>query len=452
MIDHRQPPQDLEAERDLISILMWDEKFEQLPEVMTIVTPDSFARADHQIVFNAICEMMKSNVAVTPGTLRDVLARADVLEKIGGYDTLIELGRASPAACHAKHFAEIVQRKFLLREQILIAHQTIQAAHEHDANPVLLQANVIKAMSDVGSELTIQADRPADEIFADMLESLDRRTIAKGMDFQLVGIDNFASMLPGDLIVISARPAEGKSVLSLQIAHDVACTGEQVGYLSFEMLPEHLAMRMAQRFTGITSRQLRRGQYSQEEDLALHKVIIPHSLHIAHFAPGTSIDVVTAKSIAMSGRHRVSLLVVDYAQQLSAEVRKNDNRANEIAAVIRGLKSVAMRLEIPVIAVAQLNRESEKASRRPRLADLAESAELEKAASVIIAIHYPNKADEDDSPESDVELVVLKNRNGECVVAKYVFDRRFLEFRKAAMDRMLPPEPDNQTQIAWGGE
>lgn len=445
-MDLRQPPQDLEAEQSLLGCLLIDAAYEFTAAVLEIIPrarADFFARVDHRMIFKVAIDLFMDKKPMDLIVMEDELRKRNELESVGGRDYLIELVRSVGSSVHAEHYARIIREKAILRDIIARATHAITSAHEPGADPVKLQAEVVKEMSDIGTESSIQPDRPASEIFADMLDLIESGEIATGLNFELIGIDDYASMLPGDLVVISARPAKGKSVLSLQIAHDIACRGTRVGYLTLEMLPEDLAMRLAQRFTGISSRQLRRGQYGQVEGEALRYVRIPDTLHIAHDAPGTSVDVAAARAIGMCGRHGIKVFVVDYAQQLGADVRKSDNRTNEVAAVVRGLKAVAMRMKIPVIAVAQLNRDVDKsAGRRPRLSDLAESAELEKAASIIIAIHYPNESDDDDDAlECDVELVVLKNRNGECVVAKYVFDRRFLEFRKSGLPRVLPPEP-----------
>lgn len=435
----RQIPQNTEAEMAVLgsaflSISAKDKICEELLEEM-------FYLDSHKKIFGAIKELYEEGIPIDITTLKEKLSKNKNLEAIGGIEYLSEVVDSVATASNIEHYINIVKEKHLLRSIIDVSTNIITNAYEskEDINEVVDKAdrdfsNVIKNRK-TGEFVKIS------EILRKAQEDLERLAKNKsditGLATGFYSLDKITSGLqPNTLIILAARPAMGKTTLGLNIATNIALTSKKaVAVFSMEMGAEQLVMSMIASVGGIDSFKLRTGRLEHNDWKRVNEAIselADAKLYIED-ASGMTVSEIRAKCRRLANSEDgLSLVVIDYLQLIAGSARYAGQRQQEVSEISRALKTLAMELHIPIIALAQLSRSPElRENKRPNLSDLRESGSIEQDADIVAFLYrddYYNKPNEA-SNNSLTEIIIGKHRSGATGTVTLLFEKNMSNFR-----------------------
>ena len=443
-------PHDVQAEMGVLgSMLLSPDAIYLARERLESV---SFYKLSHQDVFEAVLRLSDDPGTVDLILLRDELKRIGKLEKAGGVAYLQELMEAVPTSANVEYYIEIVHEHAVRRQLIETSTGILKAAHEdgHQVEDLLDEAETkMLAVRHMKEASRVNDMR---KVLLDLMPRLDQRHQNPG---QLTGLaTGFADLdritnglQPGEFIVVAARPSVGKTTFALNMLHHI-CLNEQMPAVlySLEMQAAQIVSNVLCIHHELDTQDFRRGTLTdtQWEDIERYIDDLAGMPLYIDDAPSLALGDLRARARRMRHQHGVELVVVDYLQ-LVRPGRSRDSRAVEVAEISAGLKALARELEIPVIAVAQLNRAVEKEGRRPRMSDLRESGAIEQDADVVMLLHRPELSEGDEfasgpadsegrgGPQAD--LIVAKQRNGPTDTCRLVFRKRYLRFESAAAQR-----------------
>ena len=437
-IGGRVPPHSVEAEESVLGAILLSS--DAAAEVMDKLVPEDFYVPANQSMFGAIRRLFDGNRAIDAITVADELRRTGELDRIGGLGTITGLLDVVPSASNIEYYAGIVeensQRRSLIKAGSSITDLAMRLDDEIDTVIDRAEHTVLQvAERRVGDGM--QAIGP---LFFSTLEELGAleapgsevtglSTGFRDLDRKLTGLH------PANLLIIAARPAMGKSALTTNIATNVAMTGTPVAIFSLEMSKEEMAQRMLCSVARIDSMKLRTGQIGENAwprltDAAGRLFNAP--VFVDDSAVATVTDI-RAKCRRLKRAHGLGLIVVDYLQLMQGVAR--ENRQQEIAEISRSLKNLARELELPVIAVSQLNRNLEsREDKRPRLGDLRESGSLEQDADIVIFIYRDEYYNERSEKKGIAEVAVAKHRAGSTGIVEMTFMPEFTRFSDLGRD------------------
>ena len=422
------PPQNIEVEQSILSAILIENN--TLPEVLEVVSEKDFYREAHRKIFAAMVDLFERNEPADLITITNILKEQGRLESVGGASYLAELVDTVPMATNAAHYAKIVREKATLRQLIERAASITTRCFEDrgDVEEVLDFAE--RSIFDISENKV----RPAFHSLADILndtykaveDAVGNKILVTGVPTGYHMLDEKTSGLqPSDLIVIAGRPSMGKTALALNIAQNASTqTGIPVGIFSLEMSKEQLSLRMLSSEARIDSSRMRRG-FLKESDLARINraagTLYDLPIYIDD-SPAISALEIRAKARRMKMEKGLGLVIVDYLQLMRGRASA-ERRDLEISEISRSLKALAKEINIPVVALSQLNRKvEERSNKRPVLSDLRESGAIEQDADVIIFIYrdevYNKKEGEADRTS---EIDVAKQRNGPTGTVKLTF-------------------------------
>jgi len=443
----RVPPQFLEGERAILGGLLIDN--DALPKVAAMLSADDFYREAHRHVFSAILSLFNNNEPVDWITLTASLKKAGLLEAVGGAGFLTELIDAVPSAANILHYTKVVKEKAVLRQLISAATEISTRCYEDQPEIDQFLDEAEQAVFRIG-EARIQSGfvhvRPLmTESFKTIERLYDRKENITGVPSGFKDLDNLtAGFQPSDLIIIAGRPSMGKTSLALNIAMNAAIEGRTpTGIFSLEMSKEQIALRVLCARASVNLKSLRTGFLTSEDwgRLTLAVGNISDAPLFIDDSPAINTLEIRAKARRLKKEHDLGLIIVDYLQ-LMRGATKADLREQEISEISRSLKALAKELNVPVIALSQLNRKvEERPNKRPQLADLRESGAIEQDADVIIFIYRDevyNKS-EDNPKKGEAEIIIGKQRNGPIGMVTAAFDSRFSTFRPYTQ-REEPPD------------
>jgi replicative DNA helicase len=433
----RTPPQDIEAEKALLgSILL---RPEAIHEVIDIVIPDSFYLAKHRSIFSAMFDIFRRGEAVDLVSLSSRLKELKEIESVGGMSYLTSLVDTVPSSMNAKHYAEIVQKKYTMRQLIEAAHHITELgfAEEQEIEEILDKAE--KKIYEITSAPSNQKFIQLSEALGDAFERLDRlhKTDGslRGVPTGFQEIDHkLAGFQPSDLIILAARPSMGKTSLALDIArHSSIRHGTSVGIFSLEMSAQQLVDRMLAAEAQVDAWRLRTGKLSTDEEferigeatnkLSQAKIYIDDQ-------PGNNILKMRSVARRLKGEKGLDMIIVDYLQlMVPAGKNRPDNLVQQVTEISRSLKQLARELDVPVVALSQLSRAIEQRRGRPQLSDLRDSGSIEQDADVVLFIHNEDRYKEEAVRSNIVELIIAKHRNGPTGSMELYFDDKKATFR-----------------------
>ena len=437
-------PHNLEAERSVLgAILIRNDAFNQ---AATILTPRDFYRDAHRRLFDTMIQLNERGDAIDFVTLKEELSRSGELEEVGGPAYIAALVDGLPHATNIEYYARIVREKATLRNLIYSANKIVSTAYdaEFDANQILDEAEqaIFSIAEDRVREGFVSMRALAHASFETIEQAHARKQLVTGVPSGFSDLDELtAGFQGGDLVIIAARPAVGKTALALNIAQNVGTRTERtVGVFSLEMSKEQLFLRMLTSEAEIDGHRLRTGFLVESDWSRLPAALstLSEARIFIDDTPGISVLEMRAKSRRLMAEHGLDLLIIDYIQLMQGRGRF-ENRTLELGSISRSLKGLAKELNIPVLVISQLSRAPESRSdHRPLLSDLRESGALEQDADVVILLfrpdQYPDVAPED---ERTVELNVAKHRNGPTGVIKLAFLKEQARFALRAKDRGL---------------
>jgi replicative DNA helicase len=440
-------PQNLDAERSILGAILLDNH--ALNPALERLRPDDFFLDQHRRVFQQMMALGETQRAIDLVTLTDELHRRGELEAAGGTPYLAALVDGVPRVANIEHYARIVKEKAVLRNLIHVTHAIQQRAieAEEDADTILDQAE--------SSIFQLAEDRiragliGANELVRENFERLERIfTEGKritGVSTGYLQLDNLTSGLqPSELIILAARPSQGKTSLALNIAENVAMrSGQPVAIFSLEMSKESLLQRLIASVARIDAHKFRTGHLRRDDWRSMTEalgVISSAPLWIDDSGSATVVEI-GAKTRRLKRDKGLSMVVVDYLQLIAARGRFG-NRNEEVSSITRSLKGLAKELKVPVVVLSQLTRSPEREDRRPQLADLRESGAIEQDADVVLFIYRPHAFKPGATPEErdQAELLIAKQRNGPTDRIKFVFLSRYTRFEEAAPDAWAPIE------------
>lgn len=453
----RIPPHSVEAERGVLGCVLLSPRegvgacFEQFTR-----GEDFFYDPRHQVIFAHIVELCDQQAAVDLVTLGARLQDKGVLETVGGYAYLTALMDAVPSAANLGYYLAIVREKYLLRRLIGTCTRIVGEAYEEGANVGAFLDRAEAEVLAVNHERNAATSKSINELVNKAMHRIEyffnNRGQLSGLATGFPDLDRKTNGLqPGEMIVIAARPSMGKTSLAMNIAEHVATVLRQpVGVFSLEMTAEALVMRLLCSLARVNHHTIREGGLEEKDFQRISEAtaqLAGAPLFIDDTA-GLTILQLRARARRLKERHDIKLFVIDYLQLLqSASVRRGDpNRAQEIAEISSGVKSLAKELDVPVIVLSQLNRDLERdKTRKPRLSDLRESGAIEQDADVVGLLYKANPKDprepasgdedEDGAAPGDavpVNLLIAKQRNGPTGDIHLTFMKPYTRFESAA--------------------
>lgn len=440
------PPQAPEAEEALLGAVLLER--DALIEAMQIIpSEDAFYVDAHQKIYGAIMGMHRDGKPIDLTTVTIRLRDKGELEIIGGAHYLTKLVMNVVSGAHVIEHARIVVQKFMLREVIRISGQMISEAYD-DADPFDLQAEFITqfnlAFETKSRSAWISAKQAADMFLKERSKIMDNKgVVAISTTFtKLDGLNG--GFKPGQLVILAARPSVGKSALAATFALQTAEKVGAVGIINLEMTTEETFGRLVSQDSGIDYGALER-DHRLEQDIVTMAVSNIANKRI-FFTQNTRMNIhdITSAAEYLKRKYDVKMLLIDYLQLLEGEEKYNKNREQEVAKMSRGLKTLAMGLRIPVIALSQLNRESDKrGDKKPTMGDLRESGAIEQDADVIMLLHRDfrvgiTRDKSGASTEFEADLLVPKWRNGSPVELKLRFEPHIMKFSQAPDQPFTP--------------
>jgi replicative DNA helicase len=433
-------PVNLEAERGILAAILLDNAhYDAAAEKLT---EDHFSLAANRRIFACMRSLQERGRAIDEITLVEELDRHKEVEAIGGVAYLSSLIDGVPERTSIEHWVRIVREKALLRGAINIGQNVIAEALEHSDDPEEIVARAEMALSQLNDHAGQQTFQTMAEIVRQSFKSLDELCQARrdvtGLETHYSDFDRLTGGLqPADLIILAARPSMGKTALAMNIAENVGLKdGKVVGVFSLEMSKKALLLRMISSVAHIDSIKVRNGTLNMIEanvaQQALEK-LMDSGINVDD-TPAITMSEMRSKArrLKRANKGKLDLLVVDYLQLMGrpAGLGKGTNREQEVSMNSRGLKALAKELGVPVLVLAQLNRNTEtRSDHRPQLSDLRESGSIEQDADVVAFIFREEVYKRDDPDvEGIAELIVAKQRNGPTDTVKLAWLRKQTKF------------------------
>jgi replicative DNA helicase len=437
-LSSRVPPHNLEAEESILGACLLSR--EAIANVLEVVTSQDFYKPAHAEIFTTVLELYGRGEPVDAVTLAEELRRKDLLEAIGGMPYLHTLVSSVPTAGSATHYARIVEENALLR-RLIEASQTISEiafSVPGDVEDAVDQAeNLVYQVSQrrLSQDFTQLSDLLTENM--ELIEKLSERgSSITGLPSGFTELDNLtAGFQPSNLIIVAARPSQGKSSFAISVAQHVAVTAQiPVVIFSLEMSKMELVQRLICSEARIDSNRLRRGALSDSDWPKLSHALgrLAEAPIFIDDTPNVTIMELRAKCRRLKSRHGLGLVIVDYLQ-LMQPIRRTENRVQEVTEISRSIKILARELEIPVLAVSQLSRNVEyRADKRPVLADLRESGSLEQDSDLVLFIYRDEVYNQDSAQKGIAEIHLSKHRNGPIGKIELAFLEHYTKFANLA--------------------
>lgn len=434
----RIPPQDVTAEKSLLGAIMLDENV--LPEIMTIIRPSDFYEPKHATIFDAMTNLYDSHRPIDLLTLTDELKSLKKLKEIGGAVYLTELSNFVPVASHAKAYADIIRKAATKRRLIKAGTEIANKAYESDAMIDELVGKAEQELFEVSDKIIRSEYRSMDDLLSDAFDRIENlhknKGALRGLKTGFRDIDKkTAGFQQGDLVIIGARPAMGKTTFAQNLAYNIASINNKgVLFFSMEMAANEIVDRMISDVSGVDNWKIRTGNLSDEEFAKIGDAMAEMDEIPIYIDDTSSMTIMELRNKARRAMHDhdIGIVIVDYLQLIAGSDRYAGNRVQEVTEISRGLKILARELSIPVVALAQLSRSvTGRENPRPLLSDLRESGSIEQDADLVMFLHRPDyyKQNDDNYEETHItELIIAKHRHGEVGKIQLYFHPELLRF------------------------
>lgn len=432
------PPHSTEAEVAVLGAVMVDR--DAASKAMEVLDADCFYHEKHQIIFKAMIELFNRSVSIDLITLNNELSRTGELERVGGMYTLTDLSVRAVTSANIEHHARIVLERYLKRQLIGVARDIIGDCYDDTTDALDEVDRAEQRIFEVAERRLKRSYTGMKKLTRDAIDKIfhlaqgDNDGVT-GVPTGFNGLDSMLSGLqPSDLIILAARPSMGKTAFALSIAREASRRGKAVGIFSLEMSAQQLVLRLISADAEVNLQSLRSGRLTQREMndiVAKIDKLMSAPMYIDDSAALSPVEF-RAKCRRMKIEHKIDLVIVDYLQLMHAP--KAESREREISAISHTLKQVAKELNIPVLALSQLNRGLEaRADKRPMLSDLRESGSIEQDADVVMFVHRPEyykieKFEDGTTTENIAEIIVGKQRNGPVGDTRLFYNKDLARF------------------------
>jgi replicative DNA helicase len=425
------PPHAIEAEMCLLASMMLDKEI--VGQVVQIVDREAFFQADHQIIFDVLLRLYEQNRPIDAIILREELIKRQLLDEVGGIQYLAAILNSVPSAAHGAHYAGIVREKALLRQLIAASNDILRDAYAPHEQAELVLDKAEKRIFEIAQKKIGNAMVPLEEVLHEVFEMIENRG-QRGIETGFFELDDMMNGLQnGEMVIIAARPSMGKTAFAMNVIEHIAADSIlPCAVFSLEMSKQQLAQRMLCSRGQIDAHKLRKGMLQAHEYAHLANVVgeLAKAQIWVDDSPGLTILDLRAKARRLKLQHDVKCIMIDYMQLMDNP--GVESRQQQISEISRGIKSVARELNIPVLALSQLNRQSEgRDGHRPRMSDLRESGSIEQDADVIMLLHredYYRMAEPDFTPDNIAEIIIAKQRNGPTGTVKLTFLNKTTRF------------------------
>ncbi len=430
----RLPPQSLEAETSVLGGVLIEN--DALNLVLEILQEGDFYRESHRKIFSAILHLYEHSEPVDLITLSEVLKTRGALEDVGGIEYLNSLVNSVPTAANISYYAKIIKEKAILRKLIHRATEIISQSYSNsgDVDEFIDQAE--RTIFEISEDRVRPSFYPIKDLIKSSFKTIERlyekRQLITGVATGFQRIDELTSGLqPSDLIIVAGRPSMGKTAFALNIAQNASVHGGiSSAVFSLEMSKEQLAIRMLCSEAKVDAHRLRGGFLGESDWPRLTRAAgaLSEAPIFVDDTPGISALEMRAKARRLKIEHNLGLVVVDYLQLMRGRSR-SESREQEISDISRSLKALAKELNVPVIALSQLNRRvEERGDKRPQLSDLRESGAIEQDADVILFLYRDEVYNKSEENRGKAEVIIGKQRNGPTDKVDLAFLDKYTRF------------------------
>lgn len=440
---HKLPPQNVEAEQSILGGILLDNH--AINSVVEILDMTDFYSEAHRKIFSAIIELSERSEPSDLITLSNLLRDRKQIDDIGGVAYLASLVDNVPSAAHIAYYSKIVKEKSILRRLIGASTEILTKSYESSSNVNDVLDDAENAIFQISENKIKPSFFPLRDLIKDSFKSIEqlyeKKALITGVPTGYDDLDQLTSGLQkSDLIIIAGRPSMGKTAFAINIAQNASIkTGVPVAIYSLEMSREQLALRMLASEARVDSQRLRKGFLGETDwpKLTTAAGTLSDAAIFIDDTPAISVLEMKAKARRLKAEQGLGLIVLDYLQLMRGRDASMP-REQEISEISRSLKSLAKELNVPVVALSQLNRQVEaRTDKRPQMADLRESGAIEQDADVILFIYRDevyNKSE--DSPEKGLaEIIIGKQRNGPTGKVKLSFLKDYTRFENLATSR-----------------
>lgn len=442
------PPNNTEAEANVLAAMMLSG--ETVEEALVELVPDDFYRPAHKTLFQAMHDMYDRSMPIDTISLVDYLTSQGKLEAVGGEAYIIELMGNTLALVNWQHHAQIVRRDSMLREIIGATNQINSLAYNAPTDTKEVIERAESMLLSVTEREVKSAYKPLTDFMVEAYQEAEEASAAGGAPQGVpTGFPSLDRMLmglrEGQLIIIGARPAVGKTSFALNLALNAAAEGYTVGFFSLEMSGKEIAQRFICAYAQVNMSNFRTGRIAPQEWTNINEAVGELSKLdiLIDDTPGTTVTEIRAKARRMLHNKEKALIILDYLQLVSPPAgRRAESRAVEVSEMSRALKIMAKELAVPVVSLSQLSRQVEsRTGKRPQLSDLRESGSIEQDADIVMFLDRSSSEQEaarDDRPDEGITRIVLaKNRSGPIGDVDLVFmpaSTKFFELEQSHDD------------------
>ncbi len=436
------PPHSIEAEQSVLGGLMLDNS--SWEKVADLLVDHDFYRQDHQLIFRGIADLFEHSQPVDVITLAEWHDKRGELDKVGELSYLGTLARNTPSAANILAYASIVRERSILRQLIAIGTSISSSAF----NPEGLSSEDMLDMAERKVFEIAEKGAKRSGGFVQVKEVLgkvvDRIDTLFEQDSPITGLSTgftdfdmqTSGLQPADLVIVAGRPSMGKTTFAMNLAENAAIKSKQpVAVFSMEMPADSLAMRMLSSLGQIDQHRLRSGRLNDDDWPRLTSAIalLNEAPLFIDDTPALTVTELRARARRLKREHGLSLIVIDYIQLMQGSGKASENRATEISEISRSLKSLAKELDVPLIALSQLNRSLEqRPNKRPVMSDLRESGAIEQDADLIVFIYRDEVYNEDSPEKGKAEIIIGKQRNGPIGTVALTFQGKYTRFENFA--------------------
>lgn len=457
----KKPPQAVELEEAVLGAIMLEK--DAIVSVMDILSPESFYKEAHKKIFEAIIHLSQNLQPIDILTVTEELRKREKLEEVGGPYYITQLTSKVATAAHIEYHARIIAQKHIQRELIRVASEIQSKAYDDsvDVNDLIdySEAELFKVTETNIKKETSKIDALIQEAIEQIEEASKKEEGLSGVPSGFTKLDRVTSgWQKSDLIIIAARPSMGKTAFVLSMARNMSVEHERpIGIFSLEMSSLQLVNRLIVSETELASDKIRNGRLEPWEWEQLEykiKKLVNAPIYIDD-TPAISVFELRSKCRRLKDQYNVEAIFLDYLQLMSGPGDNRGNREQEVSVISRSLKGIAKELNIPIIALSQLNRSVELRSgdKRPQLSDLRESGAIEQDADMVLFIHRPERYGIIDDGEGNsllgvAEVIIAKHRNGALADIQLKFRNelaKFEEMEEGTMDLLDEDEGSSMT-------
>jgi replicative DNA helicase len=437
----RTPPQDIPAEQSVLGAMMLSK--DAIADVVEVIKPGDFYRPAHQLVYDAVLDLYARGEPADAVTVSAELTRSGQLNRVGGATYLHTLISMVPTAANAGYYAEIVADRATLRRLVTAGTRIVQMGYDASSGSNDVAGSVDDIVDRAQAEIYDVTERRTSEDYVHIetllqvtLDEIEKISatggIGTGIPTGFQQLDEITNGLhPGQMVTVAGRPGSGKSTLALDFARSAAVKNQKsTAIFSLEMGKLEIMMRLFSAEAGVALQNMRSGHMSDTDwrRLALRSSELADAPLFIDDSPNLTMMEIRAKARRLRQRHDLQLIVIDYLQLMTSGKRV-ESRQQEVSEFSRAMKLLAKELDVPVVALSQLNRGPEqRTDKKPMLSDLRESGSIEQDSDMVILVHRPDLYEPETERAGEADLILAKHRNGPTATVAVAFQGRYSRF------------------------